>query len=234
MKPVVLLVPGMLNDARVWDDVAAGLHDEAEVRVADVCTQADIAGMARDALALLSDVDPARSVVPVGFSMGGYVTIALLAARPSRWHAAVLLATSCLPETPEGAAGRDAAVAAFRADFEGTCRGVARRGLASKDPALHERLLAMMRDVGMATAIRQTLAIRARADHRAALGALALPVWVACGELDRIVPPAMSEALAAAIPGARLERIADAGHMLPIERPQAVVDLVRQALAHGP
>jgi len=36
MKPVLLLLPGMLNDARVWSDVAHHLGDAAEVRCADV------------------------------------------------------------------------------------------------------------------------------------------------------------------------------------------------------
>lgn len=49
MKPVLLLVPGMLNDARIWSDVAAKLDDVAEVRVANVLTQNTLGRMAQDA-----------------------------------------------------------------------------------------------------------------------------------------------------------------------------------------
>lgn len=231
MKPVLLLIPGMLNDARVWADVADAVADDAEVRIADVLTQDSIAAMARDALARVADVPPERPVVLVGFSMGGYVAGELLATVPDRWRAAVLIATGCLPETPESAAGRDMATAAFRADFEATIQGVARRGLAKPDAALQARMVSMMRDVGADTAIRQTQAIRTRADHRAALGALALPVQVLCGRQDRVTPPPMSQALADTLPNATLQWVDDAGHMLPLEHPQVVAAVLRRALA---
>lgn len=231
MKPVLLLIPGMLNDERVWADVAAALAGEAEVRIADVLTQDSIAAMARDALARVADVPPERPVVLAGFSMGGYVAGELLATVSGRWRAAVLIATSCLPETPEGAAGREMAIAAFRTDFEATIQGVARRGLGQPDAALQERLVRMMRDVGADTAVRQTQAIRERADRRAELAALTLPVQVLCGRKDRVTPPALSQALADTVPGAELQWVENAGHMLPLEHPQVVADALRRALA---
>ena len=66
--------------------------------------------------------------------------------------------------------------------------------------------------------------------HRAALGALQLPVRVLCGDQDRITPPALSEALAATVPGAQLRPVHDAGHMLPLEQPGAVVAALRDWL----
>lgn len=233
MKPVLLLIPGMLNTAQVWDDVAAGLRDLADVRVADVLRQSQIAEMADDALALLTDVPAAQPVVLVGFSMGGYVALELLARVPQRWSAAVLVATSCLPETPEGAAGREKAIAAFEADFEATLQGVAKRGLAQPNPLLQARLCQMMREVGLATAIRQTRAVRDRTDHRAALAQLTLPVHVVCGRQDRITPPAWSQALADTVPGAALHWVDDAGHMLPIEKPQVLTALLTETLNHS-
>jgi pimeloyl-ACP methyl ester carboxylesterase len=143
----------------------------------------------------------------------------------------VLIATSCLPETPEGAAGREMAIAAFRADFEATIQGVARRGLGQPDAALQERLVHMMRGVGADTAVRQTQAIRERADRRAELAALTLPVQVLCGLKDRVTPPTLSQALADTVPGAELQWVENAGHMLPLEHPQVVADALRRALA---
>lgn len=231
MTPIALLIPGMLNDARVWADVTDALAGIAEVRIADVLTQDSIAAMARDALALVADVPADRPVVLVGFSMGGYVAGELLATESGRWKAAVLIATSCLPETPEGAAGREMAIAAFRSDFEATIQAVARRGLGRPDEALQARLVPMMRDVGADTAVRQTQAIRGRADRRAELARLALPVQVLCGRKDRVTPPPLSQALADTVPGAVLQWVDDAGHMLPLEHPRLVADAVRRALA---
>ena len=230
MKPLILLIPGMLNDARVWGDVIALMSGSAEIRVANVLSQDSIASMARDALAQLNDLEPERPVFLVGFSMGGYVAIELLATQPARWKAALLMSTSCLPDSAQGAAGREKAMEAFQADFETTLQGVARRGLAQPDPALQDRLSEMMRDVGAATAIRQTQAISRRMDHRRPLGALNLPVHVMCGRQDRITLPAWSQTLADTIPGSTLHWVDGAGHMLPLEQPLAIGAVLRQML----
>jgi pimeloyl-ACP methyl ester carboxylesterase len=42
------------------------------------------------------------------------------------------------------------------------------------------------------------------------------------GDRDVLTPPADSEAMAAAIPGAKLVTIPGAGHLSPMERPKAV------------
>ncbi|MFM6991795.1 MAG: alpha/beta fold hydrolase, partial [Rhodoferax sp.] len=85
------------------------------------------------------------------------------------------------------------------------------------------RLRTMMRDVGAQTAVRQMRAISARRDHRKTLEQLRLPVRVLCGEHDRVTPPQRSQELAEWIPGAQLVRVPGAGHMVPLEQPQAVV-----------
>ena len=198
--------------------------------MADVQTQDSIATMARDAMAQLDDVGAERPVYLVGFSMGGYVAIELLATQPARWNAALLMSTSCLPDSAQSAAGREKAMAAFNANFETTLQGVALRGFAVPNPSLQDRLCSMMRDVGAATAIRQTLAISRRTDHRTALGALKLPVHIMCGRQDRITLPAWSQSLADTIPASTLHWVDDAGHMLPLEQPLAIRAVLRQML----
>jgi pimeloyl-ACP methyl ester carboxylesterase len=58
------------------------------------------------------------------------------------------------------------------------------------------------------------------------LGAVSVPTLVLCGREDRGYPPALSEHIAHAIPGARLEWIEDAGHLSPLERPEEVSRLL--------
>jgi pimeloyl-ACP methyl ester carboxylesterase len=68
-------------------------------------------------------------------------------------------------------------------------------------------------------------------DEREALAHLrSRPVTVVVGEHDRLTPPVLSERLAEAVPGARLVRVDDAGHMLPVERPDVVADQVEHLL----
>ena len=227
MKPVLLLVPGMLNDDRVWAAVGTALADVADVRTANVASQSSITDMAHDAWQLLEDLPPQAPVVLAGFSMGGYVAIEMLA-RPRRpLHAAALVATSCRPESAQGRAARDQSIAALQADFAKTVAGIVQRGCDNPSPALAEALTQMMRDVEAETAVRQNRAIMARSDHREALAQLDMPVRVLCGVADRITPPALSQELAALIPGASLHPIEQAGHMLPCEQPDAVAALLR-------
>ncbi len=226
-QPVLLLVPGMLNDERVWAEVAQALADVAQVRVARVTTQATIPAMAQDAWALLADLPPEAPVVLVGFSMGGYVAIEMLARPQRRLRAAALVATSARPESPQGQAMREKSIAALQGDFARTVQGIAQWGSHEPTPALLQALTQMMLDVGAETAVRQTRAIMARGDHREALARLDLPVHVLCGAADRITPPALSQELAALIPHARFHEIEKAGHMLPLEQPQPVAALLR-------
>lgn len=229
MKPMLLLIPGMLNPPEVWAEVAARLADMADVRLADVRTQASIAEMARDAWATVAERAAGVPLVVCGFSMGGYVAQEMLATAPARISAVALLGTSSRPESDEGVVVREKTIAAIGRDFAKVVDGVARFGThpaRHDDAAFMERLRTLLASVGPDVAIRQNRAILARADHRPALAHLALPALVMCGREDRITPPVLSEELATQIPGAQLEWIDDAGHMSPLEQPARVADLL--------
>ncbi len=68
------------------------------------------------------------------------------------------------------------------------------------------------------------------------LGEIRCPVLLLTGELDPMVTIEDAEELAAALPQDRLRfvRFPDAGHMLPIEQPEAVLDLVRSFVLEEP
>jgi proline iminopeptidase len=60
------------------------------------------------------------------------------------------------------------------------------------------------------------------------LGEISMPTLVLAGRDDFQFPPEHQEALAAGIPGARLEIIEGAGHNAPTERPAEVIQAVRR------
>ena len=225
MKPVLLLLPGMLNDAGVWGKVIEALPGAvAEVRALPAFRQDSIAAMAQAAWDSLADVPAATPVVLAGFSMGGYVALHMLAQPGRPLAGAALVSTSARPETPEGVATREKTIAAMQANFPKVVDGILQWGTHAPSPQLLERLRAMMLAVGADTAIRQNRAIAGRGDHRPALAALQLPVAVLCGRQDRITPPALSEELAALLPAAQPDLVEGAGHLLPAEQPRAVAD----------
>ena len=236
-KPVLLLIPGMLNTAEVWREVVAALGADAEVRIADVTTQDSIAAMARDARALVADVPPTTPLVVCGFSMGGYTAIEMVSGAGRRPDALALLSTSARSETEEGQAMREKTIAAIGRDFEKVIQGVASFGTAKAthaDERLMTHILDMMRAVGPDAAIRQNRAIAARSDRREQLSQLTgMPSLVLCGREDRITPPPLSEELAGLLPRAQLERIDGAGHMAPLEAGPQVAELLRTLLAEA-
>ena len=63
------------------------------------------------------------------------------------------------------------------------------------------------------------------------LGAISSPALVIVGEEDRGTPPAMAEEIVRAIPGARMEVIANAAHLSNVEQPDRFNALLRSFLA---
>ncbi len=70
-----------------------------------------------------------------------------------------------------------------------------------------------------------------RPDRRAQLSEIVQPTLVLCGQDDQITPAAEMRSLAAALPNARYEEIAGAGHLAPMEQPQLVNAAIRRFLA---
>jgi 3-oxoadipate enol-lactonase len=70
-----------------------------------------------------------------------------------------------------------------------------------------------------------------RLDARPLLGRIACPTLVVCAELDSLKPAHYSRELAAAIPGAELALVPDAGHAVVLERPDVVNTLLLGFLA---
>lgn len=62
---------------------------------------------------------------------------------------------------------------------------------------------------------------------------LRVPTLILCGSLDRFTPPALSAQLAGLIPGAQLNIIEQAGHMLPFERPDELNRRILDFVASG-
>jgi 3-oxoadipate enol-lactonase len=73
-------------------------------------------------------------------------------------------------------------------------------------------------------------ALRDRPDATPALTHISVPTIVLVGAEDAITPPEKAQSLADAIPDARLEVIANAGHLSNLENPEPFNTAVRQFL----
>jgi pimeloyl-ACP methyl ester carboxylesterase len=89
----------------------------------------------------------------------------------------------------------------------------------------------MGEDTGAEAFRRQQTSLMHRPDSAAALAGIRCPTLVIVGDADALTPPDLSREIAARIPGAKLEIVADCGHLSTLEQPAAVNGLLREWLA---
>lgn len=225
----LLLIPGTLNTDRVWRAVTTGLADRADMRVADVSAHDSMAALANAALADM----PARFCM-AGFSLGGYIALEIMRRAPGRVAGLALVSTSARPEPEEMKPQRLKSAALALRDFDKLMANMRPFMLTTEhlaDAGLNAEIDAMMRAAGAAAFERQTRAIIERADSRPELSRIACPTLVICGREDKVTPPRLSEELAAGIAAATLEIVDGAGHMLPMEAPDALTGALMRWLA---
>ncbi len=224
--PTLLLLPGLACDAELWSGPLPALATQALVHVSDVHTrEATLPAMAARLLA-----EHPGDLLLAGASMGGMLALEAQRQAPGRVHGLALLGTTARADTPELLRLRESAIGLFergRMD-EVLLANVmfAFHPAHQRDAELVGRYLAMIRRAGAAGLIAQNRAVMARIDSRPLLGAVRCPTLVACGEADALTPPEHAREIAAGIPGARLELLAGAGHMLTMEQPARVAALL--------
>ena len=100
-EPLVLL-PGMMCDARVWATQLTVLSYERPVTIAPVCTGDRIEEIASELLSSL----PAKFAL-CGHGMGGIIALELARRAPERVNRLALLGANPLSDTPQEAADRE-------------------------------------------------------------------------------------------------------------------------------
>lgn len=224
-KPTLILLPGMPLDAAMWEHQRHHLAAVADIIVPDLTGADTIAALAGGVLAAA----PGRFAL-AGLSMGGYVAMEIMRRAPDRVTRLALMDTNPFPDTAEQTANRRAAVELAR---QGKFRQVVAANMPRMIHPLHmgnqtlvESIHAQAERVGVEGYARQQAAIITRADSRPGLPAIACPTLVLCGEADALSSVEVHADMAAAIPGARFVPVAEAGHMAPMEQPQAVTALM--------
>ncbi len=227
--PHLVLLPGLLNDARLWRGPISGLAGIAEMSVGDLTGAESMRELAAAVLARA----PVRFAL-AGLSMGGYVALEIMRQAPGRVTALALLDTSARPDTREATEGRRTLMERSKTDFPSVIETMLPKLVHPdhvKDSAIADTFRAMARDVGQRAYLQQQTAIMNRIDSRPFLRRIACPTLVLCGRDDAVTPPEIHEEMASEIPGARLEIIDHCGHLSALERPEEVLDHLKKWLA---
>lgn len=191
----------------------------------------DLAMLAADALAVL-DAAGAATAHMVGLSMGGMVGMWLAVNRPDRVGRLVLANTTA--HIPLRDMWNSRIETALSTGMDGIASATLRRWVGERfkttQPEAFAAMAETMRKMSPAGYAGCCAALR-DADLRTTVGAIAAPTLVLTGAADEAITPAVAEALAASIPGARCTIVPDAGHLSNIEQPEAFNTLIRSFLA---
>jgi 3-oxoadipate enol-lactonase len=235
--PVVVLLHGFPLNRTMWSGQLAGLGSVYRVIAPDLRGQGSTAApegvytmelMADDVIETLDHLGLHEPVVLGGLSMGGYVALAAMVKYPDRFRALILMDTRAAADAPEAAANRE--VLARQVETSGDVAPVV-DGMMPRlfSPLTRERrpeVMAEAREAMIGTQppgiIGALRGMAARPDRTADLPSIRVPTLVLVGLDDVICTPDEMRSIAAAIPGARFEVIADAGHLAPMEKPEAV------------
>ncbi|QLC73666.1 alpha/beta fold hydrolase [Pseudomonas sp. LPB0260] len=241
----VVLIHGVGLNKEMWGGQIVGLAPHFRVIAYDMLghgasalppADAGLPDYAEQLRELLEHLDLPRVAV-VGFSMGGLVARAFALQQPARLSALVVL-NSVFNRSPEQRAGvieRTAQVAEFgpAANAEAALARWFSREYQAANPAqiaAIRQVLAGNDPQGYLT----TYSLFATQDMYGAdeLSSIQAPTLIATGELDPGSTPEMARQLAARIPGAQAAILEEQRHMMPVESPRLVNQLLLDFLGN--
>ncbi|MGW1167825.1 bifunctional 3-oxoadipate enol-lactonase/4-carboxymuconolactone decarboxylase PcaDC [Streptomyces sp. NPDC002550] len=232
--PVLILGPSLGTTWHMWDRQVPELAGQWRVLRFDLPGHGgapahpagSVAELAVRLLATLDSIGVQRFGY-AGCALGGAVGIELALRHPERLASLVLVAASPRFGTPDEFRQRGVIVRTNGLDpiartspdrwFTGS--------FAAAQPAITEWAVQMVRttDPGCYIAACEALA---SFDVRTELGRVGVPTLVLVGSDDQVTGPAEARTLVAGIPDARLAVVPGASHLVPVEQPAAVTDLL--------
>ncbi len=226
----IVLIPGLGCTARLYTEQLPALWTAGPVTIADHRRDDSMEAIA----ARILDSAPPRFAL-AGLSMGGYIALAIMRMAPERVEKLALLDTGSRSDTPEAAERRKASIALAKAGKLDEINAMLWPFLVHKDRQGDAALRTLTGDMTIAAGaeafVRQQTAIMTRPDSRPGLPAIRCPTLVLVGDGDQLTPPALSEEMAALIPGSTLVVVPDCGHLSTLERPEAVTQALMAWLA---
>ena len=228
-EPLVLL-PGMMCDARLFAPQIAALSVDTVVTVAPI-TQGE---RVEEIASHLLDHFPRRFAL-AGLSMGGIVAMELLRRAPDRISRLALMDTNPMAELPQIAANREPQIVAARA---GRMLDVMREEMKPNYLApgpqrtdVLDLVMDMARTLGPEVFVRQSRALQRRPDQQSTLRNCKIPTLILCGAHDALCPVKRHEFMAELIPNATLCVLENSGHLPPLEQPTETTQALRQWMA---
>ncbi|NEA67455.1 4-carboxymuconolactone decarboxylase [Streptomyces sp. SID12488] len=232
--PVLILGPSLGTTWHMWDRQVPELVKQWRVFRFDLPGHGgapahpagSVAGLATRLLATLDTVGVQRFGY-AGCALGGAIGAELALRHPERLASLALIAAS--PRFGTADEFRQRGVIVRTNGLGPIARTSPERwftsGFAAAQPAITEWAVQMVRttDPGCYIAACESLA---SFDVRGELARVGVPTLVLVGSDDQVTGPAEARTLVAGIPDARLAVVPGASHLVPVEQPAAVTDLL--------
>jgi 3-oxoadipate enol-lactonase len=237
----VIFANSLGTELRIWDEVVRSLNGVRVIRydmrghglTPPTAPPYAIADLAADLEQLIDALEIPRATI-CGVSVGGQVALQVAHDRPGQVEGLILCDTSFRIGAPDMWNQRIAAVtghglAAISDAVVARWFSEPYRSLKPDEAAGYRCMLERCTVdgyAGVCAAIRD-------ADLEALARGLRCRTLVLCGDQDQATPPALNEALAAAIPGAHYQNIPGAGHLPCLEQPWLVAAHVMSFVKHA-
>ena len=249
--PLVLLHGWGLN-VRVWDTLAAALHGRARLVAVDLPGhghspwRADRAALEGQVQWIGEAVAETLGSAPyglLGWSLGGQLALSWAQRPPAGLappaHLVLVAATPRFTAAPDWPHGTPEArlvrlAEGLRSDYRRTVSDfldLQVRGSTSGEVVLEQLRAALFHHGEAQTeALAAGLELLRTVDLRASLASIAVPALALAGQYDRVLLPAATRALAAALPHARFAEIRRAAHAPFLSHTTEVADLLTDFL----
>ncbi len=216
--PLVLL-PGMMCDARLFGPQIEVLSEQGSVTVGDISGHDSMEALAAGVL----DTAPPLFALG-GLSMGGIVAMEIIRQAPERVAKLALMDTNPKAEVDAVKALRAPQITKARAgQLEHVMRNEMKPRYLTDGPqrgAILDLCMDMALDLGAEAFVHQSVALRERPDQQETLRGVTVPTLILCGRDDALCPLARHELMHNLVSGSVLEIIEHAGHLPTLEQAQ--------------
>ena len=216
----LVMIPGMMCDARVFAPQIGALSRRRAIHVATITAHDSVEDLARAVLVAA----PLRFAL-AGLSMGGIVAMAMMLQSPERIRRLALMDTSPIADSPKAAARRARQMARVESgQLASVMRDEVLPGFLDETRQgsdIGALCMDMALGLGPEIFLKQSAALRDRPDLSEVLERCRVPALVLCGEADRLCPPEGHARMRDLVEGSRLELVPGAGHLPTLEQPAA-------------
>jgi pimeloyl-ACP methyl ester carboxylesterase len=220
----LILLPGFLSTASLWEHQITHLKDIANIKVIPLLKENTAEKMIA---AVLSHAEGKFALA--GHSIGGWIALEVARKYPDRVIKLCVLNTMAEPDTAEILANRKKRInEAKTGNFEKYAKELTDYFVVNQ--AAKKAILSMFLTTNSQDLINQQNAMIHRHASLVSLKEIQCPSLIIAARKDPYFTLEMHQAMVDQIPNAKLAIVENSGHMSPMEAPQAITKLMRHWL----